>query len=364
MNSESREQLLSAYLDDELSPDERAQVEKWLAEDVGYRKLRDEWLAARAAIQSLPRHRLDHDLSASVLRRAERVVLDGGALGRSAAESGRHVSPSSQVRQWFSRGRSWRMVAWPAAAIAAALLVAFLGRQQGERQVALETPRGATSIRAAEELGDRVGSYDGAAKPQVTAQAARDEPAPGAGSPAPAESLRRRAMPSQPPGPSAAPAVELHAVDAKGKPRNEAVSSSPTAKEAAEIVVLDVDPQYIETGALQSWLDQRKIAWRRLPAAASQVREVDAATPSESDDRVQEVELQLTDEELANLRAEAARSRGSVRAAETETAGQRAQAADKSAKLAADAADEVRRRRIVIRLRASSPRPDGGGPTP
>ena len=39
MTAEPREELLSAYLDDELSASERAQVEQWLAESAEYRQL-------------------------------------------------------------------------------------------------------------------------------------------------------------------------------------------------------------------------------------------------------------------------------------------------------------------------------------
>ena len=50
MNSQSREELLSAYLDDELSADERATVETWLAEDAAYRQLLDDLRALRSGM--------------------------------------------------------------------------------------------------------------------------------------------------------------------------------------------------------------------------------------------------------------------------------------------------------------------------
>ncbi|MCH8924438.1 MAG: zf-HC2 domain-containing protein, partial [Planctomycetes bacterium] len=52
MSTESREELISAYLDGELSDDERAQVEKWLAESAPLRQFHDELRALRLGMQS------------------------------------------------------------------------------------------------------------------------------------------------------------------------------------------------------------------------------------------------------------------------------------------------------------------------
>ena len=65
MTNLEREELLSAYLDGEVTADERARVERWLAESSELRQLRDELVAMRAEIQSLPRQTLGHDLAAA-----------------------------------------------------------------------------------------------------------------------------------------------------------------------------------------------------------------------------------------------------------------------------------------------------------
>jgi hypothetical protein len=132
MNDESREELLSAYLDDELSAEERARVEAWLAEDAEFQRLYEELSSLRTELQSLPRHTLHEDLGPAVLRGAEQIVLDGK---QAAAKVGLAPSSSSATSQWWSR-RSGRMFLWPVVAVAAALLVALFNTQQNPREVA------------------------------------------------------------------------------------------------------------------------------------------------------------------------------------------------------------------------------------
>jgi anti-sigma factor RsiW len=85
MNLEPREELISAYLDDELAPQERAEVERMMAEQPALRQLHDELAALRATMQALPRHKLEHDLGPAVLRRAERTVLGGASTSDAVA---------------------------------------------------------------------------------------------------------------------------------------------------------------------------------------------------------------------------------------------------------------------------------------
>jgi anti-sigma factor RsiW len=65
-----REELLSAYLDGEVSPEERTRVEQWLAESSELRQMRDELLSIRTDLQALPRHQVGHDLAAVVMHRS------------------------------------------------------------------------------------------------------------------------------------------------------------------------------------------------------------------------------------------------------------------------------------------------------
>lgn len=145
MNPEPREELISAYLDNELAPQERAEVERMMAEEPALRKLHEELAALRATMQALPRHKLDHDLGPAVLRRAERSVLRGAA----ATPDGDEASPKVSLSQWWSQGAGWRRLAWPAIAVAAALLIALFGteEQAPQREVA-QAPQGETAISA------------------------------------------------------------------------------------------------------------------------------------------------------------------------------------------------------------------------
>ena len=72
------DELLSAYLDDELTPEERARVEERLAADPAARQLLDELRAVSRAMKDLPPATLGADLRETVLRRAERAMLVSG----------------------------------------------------------------------------------------------------------------------------------------------------------------------------------------------------------------------------------------------------------------------------------------------
>lgn len=83
MKVERREYLemqLSAYLDGELSPDERAEVEAWLDADPQARRLLDELRAISGAVHALPRARASEELLGNLRTRLEReALLDNSA---------------------------------------------------------------------------------------------------------------------------------------------------------------------------------------------------------------------------------------------------------------------------------------------
>ncbi|MEX2121233.1 MAG: zf-HC2 domain-containing protein [Pirellulales bacterium] len=145
MNPTPNDELLSAYLDDELSADERARVERLLAEQPESRALLEDLRALRSGLESLPRHRLEGNFAERVLRRAEREMLapeleagrpdrlrelpgtssaSAAAVSRSAsdamADEDGSVSPPEANWPWRAGRRTW---AWAGLAAAAALLV-------------------------------------------------------------------------------------------------------------------------------------------------------------------------------------------------------------------------------------------------
>lgn len=126
------QELLSAYLDGELTSDEQARVEQQLAEDAEYRQLHDEMRALRSSFELLPRHRLHDDIGRSVIRKAERAILsaprngsqeNGSPAGAATAASKTDAAGEKVARQW--RIPSRRAVLYPLAALAACLLIMF-----------------------------------------------------------------------------------------------------------------------------------------------------------------------------------------------------------------------------------------------
>ena len=78
-------ELLSAYLDGELTAEEQAEVERLLARSPAARQLLDELRALSSTLQNLPQYKLAEDLSERVLRTAERRMLTQSAAPGEAA---------------------------------------------------------------------------------------------------------------------------------------------------------------------------------------------------------------------------------------------------------------------------------------
>lgn len=121
------ETLLSAYIDGELPPDERARVEQWLAEQPEGRQLLEELRSIKTSLERLPRYRLPHDFSEQVLRQAEREMLTSRG--------------EAQPPRGFFRQRFRRPVLWASLALAAGLLLMIFDRDRRQpaalREVAL-----------------------------------------------------------------------------------------------------------------------------------------------------------------------------------------------------------------------------------
>jgi hypothetical protein len=176
MNQRPENELLSAYLDGELTAAEQAEVERWLAGDAKARRLLDELRALGHTLQSLPQARLGRDLSEDVLRAAQRKIVTGEAdsPGRSAD------APAPLRKSWRERLTS-RAVLWPAAAVVVALLLVlndprgFLARWN--REVAVAPPAAREDENLAEAL-----RADRPAGPPPSIQAA-DAPRPATSQP-------------------------------------------------------------------------------------------------------------------------------------------------------------------------------------
>ncbi len=110
------DELLSAYLDGELTGDEQALVEERLASDPSAQQLLDDLAMMREDLQSLPTYSLPHDLSERVLQQAEHEML----VPRN--DSPMPISKAAPT--------SWKKLAWAllvAGAAASIAIVIFYG---------------------------------------------------------------------------------------------------------------------------------------------------------------------------------------------------------------------------------------------
>ncbi len=145
MNENLTDELISAYLDDELSLDERKQVEELLMDSAEHRRMFEELRALRQGLHSLPKHRLDADFARRVLHRAEREMLTGPLRETDAAPStppndaaaktatnDQSLSDEPPIVKFgatvagASERRSLRVAIMAISAVAAALLLTFV----------------------------------------------------------------------------------------------------------------------------------------------------------------------------------------------------------------------------------------------
>ncbi len=141
------DELLSAYLDDELAPEERARVEQRLAADPRAKQLLDELRAVSRTVKELPAATVGFDLRESVLRRAERAMLV-------PSERAPALGLSDVVRR-IPFGRSKRAWVWAGLALAAGLMLMFFDwepeRNQGMSGVVAQRDHSTSSAETRSE---------------------------------------------------------------------------------------------------------------------------------------------------------------------------------------------------------------------
>lgn len=119
MHELTPDELLSAYLDGELTADEQARAERLIAADDQARRLFDELRGMRSCLQGLPRQELPDDFAARVLRAAERQT-------RVAGTPATHDPVPAPA--WQERIR--RPLAYAAMVLAASVLIAIFRPDQ------------------------------------------------------------------------------------------------------------------------------------------------------------------------------------------------------------------------------------------
>ncbi len=128
--------LISAYLDGEVSSDEKLRAEQLLAGSADARQLADELRAVRTRLQDLPRLGLPANFADQTLRRAEQELAAANAVDSAVTSShavarqqtGSFVQPTSS-----SVWTSWRGIAWAAVALAAAIMILVTNRPASEK---------------------------------------------------------------------------------------------------------------------------------------------------------------------------------------------------------------------------------------
>ncbi|MCO6043994.1 hypothetical protein NG895_08745 [Aeoliella sp. ICT_H6.2] len=177
------DELLSAYIDGELSADELRAVEEWIATDPAAQALVEELRNVSNTVQSLPRTAVPAEWTAQLAQRLDEATSSKTSLGAKHEENGQAGGIAS-----LPIGRSKRGWWWSAAAIAAAVAVmAMLPQANLNDQVAKNTPTtkapaaGSELARApmlegteGERMTMSAPPSDGAAAPSLDALATED----------------------------------------------------------------------------------------------------------------------------------------------------------------------------------------------
>jgi len=177
MQDPHSDDLLSAYIDGELTPEEQARVERWFEASPAARQELEDLRSISELVRNLPERSLGPDFAAEVLAAAERRMLlpePGPAPIVPAEAPAVHAPGNSQpatVRRWSAR---WLAVGAPVAAAVALLIgTQFMderadGPLVAERGAGLES-RPAVPEQAGAPVALRSADEDGAALAQTPA---------------------------------------------------------------------------------------------------------------------------------------------------------------------------------------------------
>lgn len=273
MNDLPQEELLSAYLDGELTAAQRADVERRLAADPAARQLLDELRALSSTLQALPQERLRENLSRKVLRAAERRMLADRDRGEQES------TPTPLDRTFPRRFLNRRTLVWLSLTAAIAVMITINERQQAVRhapdagrEVALAPAKPEDrvaaesgpppSIRARNEEDYSLKGAEALAKGGSMAAVAASSPVsldetPAAAPPASAE--KRLA------GRSEVAHIGKAAPAKRAKKTGEAeqAKKEPGADQRMMVVRCDISLNAARQGTLEKLLDANGVAWRQ-----------------------------------------------------------------------------------------------------
>ena len=129
MTHQIPEELISAYLDGELTSDEQLLVEEALRDDPQSRQLLEDLQSLHDRLQAIPRSEPSRDYTEQILRRAERAILTGTTEpGSSLLSDESPAAPTVTLPTGKTSPGNWKHVIWASTALAATLLLALLFR--------------------------------------------------------------------------------------------------------------------------------------------------------------------------------------------------------------------------------------------
>ena len=100
MNSSQLEQLISGYLDGELSPNRKQEVERLLQSDPAAKRLYDEFMAIRNEFRLIQRRNLPHDFQKNLFERIDKETVSvAGKLVEKTTSVDFTLPPASSARQ-------------------------------------------------------------------------------------------------------------------------------------------------------------------------------------------------------------------------------------------------------------------------
>lgn len=167
------DELLSAYLDDELSAEERALVESRLATDASARQTLEQLRHVSHSVRELPQESVGDDLRDKILRQIDAAKTTRHASDARAAATPEPPAPGP-LPSTISIGRTARGWIWATVAIAAGLLMMFL-LPENERDDVVDVAQ--NTIRSADKsASDKTESADGRRSDRML----REQPAPAA----------------------------------------------------------------------------------------------------------------------------------------------------------------------------------------
>jgi len=130
MNDKIPAELISAYIDGELTSDEQVRVEQALLEDPHSQQLLEDLQALHDRLQAIPRSEPSQDYTQQILRRAERAILTGPSETPGTSDGAK--TAAVQIANPGARSNqpaNLKHLIWATTALAATLVLALLFRQ-------------------------------------------------------------------------------------------------------------------------------------------------------------------------------------------------------------------------------------------